>query len=146
MESPFDNANNVCCLYLEPFLNSHCKSYENILTVSNIPPGPLANMVARIHSTRLSPFSTVSPDCLLVISRYPCSSQSMNMKTHDQFMYAADIPNVIGYLETNGYKIMSDITNMAHKGPVNFANPLPGMPRNRKLVFMFKHEGNINAL
>lgn len=141
MESPFDNTSNVCCLYLEPFLNSHRKTYENILTVSNIPPGPLANMVAKIHSTKLSPFSTISSNCLLVVSRYPCHNHSMNMKTTEQFMYAADIPNVIGYLDNNGYKIMSNITNMAHKGPVAFANPMPGIPQNRKLVFMFRYKG-----
>ena len=65
----------------------------------------------------------------------------MNMKTTEQFMYAADIPNVIGYLDNNGYKIMSNITNMAHKGPVAFANPMPGIPQNRKLVFMFRYKG-----
>jgi hypothetical protein len=60
-------------------------------------------------------------------------------KCADNFMYASDIPNVIGYLENNGYKIMTDMTNLAFKGPVDFASDMYG--RNRKLVFMFKYEG-----
>jgi hypothetical protein len=56
-------------------------------------------------------------------------------------MYASDIPNVIGYLENNGYKIMTDMTNLAFKGPVDFASASDMYGRNRKLVFMFKYEG-----
>jgi hypothetical protein len=56
-------------------------------------------------------------------------------------MYAADIPNVIGYLETNGYNIMADITHLAYKSPVDFATPSPGTFHNRKLIFMFRYGG-----
>jgi hypothetical protein len=56
-------------------------------------------------------------------------------------MYAADIPNVIGYLENNGYKIMADVTNMAYRGPVDYASSLPGMYSKRQLIFMFRYEG-----
>jgi hypothetical protein len=56
-------------------------------------------------------------------------------------MYASDIPNVIGYLESNGYKIMADITNLAYKSPVDFATPSPGTFHKRKLIFMFRYEG-----
>lgn len=152
MESPFDSVNNkTTVLYLETMLNSYFQSYQNILTVSNIPAGPLANMVTRISSPKLSPFqvtSRFSPPptsrnaysqmCLLALSRYPVTA---NVKYADNFMYAADIPNVIGYLESNGYRIMSDMTNLAYKGPVDFATPFPGEYNSRKMVFMFKYEG-----
>jgi hypothetical protein len=60
-------------------------------------------------------------------------------KYADNFMYSSDIPNVIGYLESNGYKILNDMTNLAYRGPVDFASD--SFNRNRRFVFMFKYEG-----
>ena len=151
MQSPFDNINNsICTLYLEPFLNSHYKSYQNILTLSNIPAGPLAGLIQKISSPRLSQFQSISAfspppasrtlyshTCLLALSRYP--NPGNTSKYADNFMYSADIPNVIGYLETKGYKIMTDMTNMANKGTVDFAADT--FNRGRRFVFMFKYEG-----
>jgi len=149
--SPFDNP-NTCTLYLEPMLNSYYQSYQNILTVSNIPPGPLASLIQRVNSPKLSPFQSMSAFslppvsrtaysqiCMLALSRYP--NTSFNAKSADNYMYAADIPNVIGYLESNGYKIMADITNLSYKGPVDYASPYPGEFHRRKLVFMFRYLG-----
>jgi hypothetical protein len=48
-------------------------------------------------------------------------------------MYADDIQNVIGYLDSNGYKIMTDMTNMTYKGPVAY--------NKRHFIFMFRYEG-----
>jgi hypothetical protein len=155
MQSPFDSAKNTCVLYLEPILNSYYKTYQNILTVSNVPEGPLSSLVQTVSAPKLSPFQTMSAfspppisrtaysqTCLLALSRYPTSAVNTGMmKCADNFMYAGDIPNVIGYLESNGYKIMADITHMAYKGPVDFASPLPGTFNRRQLIFMFRYEG-----
>jgi len=154
MQSPFDDINNnTCVLYLEPTLNSYYKSYQNILTVSSVPEGPLASLIQRMNSPRLSQFQSMSAfspppisrnmhsqNCTLMLSRYPVSTNG-GVKFADNFMYATDIPNVIGYLEKNGYKIMQDITHLAYKCPVDFASPSPGMFNRRKLVFMFRYEG-----
>ena len=159
MQSPFDNMNNkTCVLYLEPFLNSYCKSYQNILTVSNIPEGPLASLIQKVNAPKLSQFQNISAfspqpnsrtmysqNCTLALSRYPTSNGSNNntnigMKNMDNFMYANDIPNVIGYLENNGYKIIQDITHLAYKGPVDFATQPPGIFNRRRLIFMFRYE------
>jgi hypothetical protein len=154
MQSPFDEiGNNTYVLYLEPTLNNYCKSYQNILTVSNIPNGPLSSLIKRMNFPKLSQFQSLSAyssppisrnmysqNCTLVLSRYPVASNN-SAKCEDNFMYAADIPNVIGYLENNGYKIMQDITHLAYKGPVDFASPSPGMFNSRKLIFMFRYEG-----
>jgi hypothetical protein len=64
-----------------------------------------------------------------------------SIKNTDNFMYAGDIPNVIGYLESAGYKIMADVTNMAYSGPVDFASSMPGTYSKRQLIFMFRYEG-----
>lgn len=149
--SPFDNPTTTCTLYLESMLNSYYKSYQNVLTVSNIPPGPLADLIQRVHSPKLSQFQSISAfspppvsrsaysqTCMLALSRYP---NTANTKCADNFMYAADIPNVIGYLESNGYKIMADVTHLSYKGPVDYASPLPGSFTSRKLIFMFRYVG-----
>ena len=158
MESPFDNVNNkTCTLYLEPMLNSYYKSYQHILTLSNVPPGPLASLVTRVQSPKLSTFQSVSAFspppttrsaysqmCMLALSRYP--THAANMKIPQNFMYAEDIPNVIGYLETNGYKIMADITNLAYKSPVNFATQSQGTYHSRNLIFMFRYDPPANQM
>ena len=152
MQSPFDAmGSKTCTLYLEPMLNSYYKSYQNILTVSNIPDGPLADLIKQMSSPKLSPFQSMSAwspppvsrtaysqMCMLTLCRYP---NPPNIKHADNFMYAADIPNVIGYLENNGYKIMTDMTKMAYNGPVDYASSLPGMYNKRQLIFMFRYEG-----
>lgn len=155
MESPFENtANKTCVLYLEPMLNSYYKSYQHVLTVSNIPEGPLATLVQTVSVPKLSPFQSMSAFspapisrnaysqmCILALTRYPLSVNRGGIKCADNFMYAADIPNVIGYLDSNGYKIMADITHMAYKSPVDFASLSPGTFHRRQLIFMFRYEG-----
>lgn len=140
MESPFGAiSNSICTLYLEPVLNTYYKSYQNILTVNNIPDGPLASLIQRLNAQRLSTFKGMSSQtCLFAICRYPMH----NIKLEDNFMYASDIPNVIGYLETNGYHIMTDMTKMAYKMPVDFAESATSY-NNRKIVLMFKYEGKL---
>ena len=153
MQSPFDAMNSkTCTLYLESMLNTYYKSYQNILTVSNIPDGPLADLIKPFSSPKLSPFQSMSAwspaptsrtaysqMCMLMVCRYPTSQMPNSIKHADNFMYAADIPNVIGYLENNGYKIMTDMTKLAYKGPVDFADG--GLYNKRKFIFMFRYEG-----
>ena len=153
MESPFDNvANKTCAVYLEPMLNSYYKSYQDILTLSDVPAGPLANMVKRIGVPKLSSFQSLSAfsppptsrnaysqTCLLALSRYP-QPMNANVKHADYFMYASDIPNLFGYLENNGYKILDNLTTMAFRGPVDFASSSPGtFNGHRRLVCMFRY-------
>ena len=134
-----------CTLYLEPILNNMNRCYQNILTVSNIPDGPLARHIKRIGSPRLSEFQSLSSyspapssrslysqNCIFALSREP---SKLN------YMLAEDIPIVIGFLETNGYKIMTEMTNIAYRGPVDFATS-DAYGQNRRFIFMFKYEGN----
>ena len=153
MQSPFDETSNkTCVLYLEQVLNSYYKTYQHILTVSNIPEGPLSSLVQRISFPKLSQFQSMSAfspppisrnaygqNCTLALSRYPTQANG-SAKCVDNFMYAADIPNVIGYLENNGYKIMQDITHLAYRAPVDFASSSPGTFNRRQLIFMFRYD------
>lgn len=150
MESPFENT--TCALYLEPMLNTYYQSYQDVLTLSAVPNGPLANMVRHVNVPKLSPFQSMSAfspppisrtsssgTCLYILSRYPC--QPANIKNADSFMYASDIPNVFGYLESNGYKILDQLTSMTFRGQIDVAAASPGaFNGKRRLVCMFRYQ------
>jgi hypothetical protein len=144
LESPFSASSGSIILYLEPVLNSYFKSYQNILTVSSVPLGPLKNMVSRIKFPKLSEFSTFSPfspvsidSCTYVLGRY---TSSINMSNGDSFMYADDIPSVLSYLQTNGYTIDTSLTTMLQKSEVRIGGN-NGVSGNRRMVCMFTYNG-----
>ena len=88
MESPFKSSTTIT-MYLEPYLNTYYQTYQNIITFSGIPSGPIAQMVATISSPKLSPFQISSPfqtnpyNCMYVLMRYPVASNGI--KTPDSF-------------------------------------------------------------
>jgi hypothetical protein len=119
-----------CTMYLEPILNNKTQCYENILTVSNIPDGSLEKYIKRVNLPRLSEFypSLYRNNCIFALCKEP---ERIN------YMHSEDIPMVIGFLERNEYKIMTDMTNLGYRGPVDYGGSHP----NRRFIFMFKYEG-----
>jgi len=122
MESPFASSNSSFILYLEPILNAHYKTYQNIITVNVIPTGPIKNMVSTISVAKLSPFKQLGPfgqphNCTNVLLRYPNGMVGKN--SPDYFMSADDIPSVISYLQSNEYSIDTEVTNMLYKSRIN---------------------------
>jgi hypothetical protein len=131
MISPFGKSNQTFVLYLEPVLNSYYKTYQNIITISTMPPGPLADMVTMINLPKLSPFQEAgqfsNPNmgrgfgCVYVLLRYQknvCSVSGNVGKNTDAFMGADDIPSVLAYLKTNGYTVDTSLTKMMFQGPI----------------------------
>jgi len=117
-DSPFANTNSLIVLYLEPYLNTFYKSYQNIITLNAMPTGPLALLVSSISSPRLSPFYDTSPftsypQCTFALLRYPNNSSTPHSpKNPDFFMGADDIPSVFSYLRQNGYTIDTSLTKL----------------------------------
>jgi hypothetical protein len=111
--SPFESS-TIITMYLEPVLNEYYRTYQNIITLSGIPEGPLENMVAHIRTPSLSEFQTVSPwdanpfynRCKYVLLRFPKTSIRSSIKNGKNYMFAEDVPNIYGYLDSHGYKIM----------------------------------------
>ena len=149
MESPFYSSNtagNTVVLYLEPILNTHYQNYMNILTVSNIPAGPLSNMVFSIRVDKLSPFqylppgsSCAFPQCTLAVGKY---TMKPVMNNTDTFMTAEDIPALFSYLEKNGYLIDRSLTHMLIDSKI----AIGGVSNckysgNRQMVCMFSYNG-----
>jgi len=149
MESPFANTNSSVVMYLEPYLNSYYKSYQNIITLSDMPAGPLADMVSMISAPKLSPFQQSSPfasnvhNCMYVLLRYPKSQGGAGvgsgaLKRSDMFMGADDIPSVFGYLRTHGYSIDTELTKMMNKSRVEIGGVSNlRYSGDRKMICMF---------
>jgi len=131
MESPFKNSNNSFVLYLEPVLNTYYQTYQNIITISTMPSGPLAELVTMMNTSKLSPFQEFgqfsTPNfgrgggCTYVLLRYPksvCGISGNIGKNTDYFMGADDIPSVLAYLNKHGYKVDVGLTKMLFKSPI----------------------------
>ena len=125
-EHPF-SGNSSFTLYLEPILNPYFQSYQNVVSLSCIPSGPLRRMVTKIDPPRLSSFSEPGPfysglqNCIPVLLRQPVSvigSGSAAFKWNDAFMGADDIPAIFDFLLTHQYQIDTSITSMLQDGPV----------------------------
>jgi len=132
-------------MYLEPYLNSYYQSYQNIITLSGMPKGPLANMVTMMSPPKLSSFQNTSVfnnnpfNCMYVLLRYPINSGKSHSKCGDYFMTADDIPSVFSYLVENGYKIDSSLTKMLYKSPVTIGGISDSrLSGNRKMIAMIQ--------
>jgi hypothetical protein len=112
-ESPFydDSPSSSFFLYLEPILNSYYGTYQKVITLSDIPEGPLGALVKRISVPRLSPFYDTSPlvenvyRCTNVLLRFPIQGSLSSIKYSSYFMTEEDIPLVIRYLLNQRYTI-----------------------------------------
>ena len=115
-----DNGSLSFSIYVEPYLNSYYKTYQNIITLSNMPAGPLRQMVARISTPKLSPFQELSPlsdnvyGCRYALMRYP-TSNGFSIKSRDSFMVDIDVPALLDYLNSNGYHIDTQVTRILQK-------------------------------
>ena len=119
-ETPFPEI-EICTVYLEPFLNSYYKEYQNILVVDNMPVGVMANYVKRINPPKLSPFMFPSPldspfdNCVYAFVRNP---RGFTMKNNNPFLNEKDVPSLLGFLKTNGYTIDMETVKILHKAGI----------------------------
>jgi len=117
MESPFypnsNNTSSTFTLFLEPVLDSFSQKYIQIITLSCMPPGPLASLVKIMSFPKLSQFTysfyNSNFGCSYVLTRYPNVSNTSKEST---YMYSDDIPAVFSYLVINGYTIDKSFTKM----------------------------------
>lgn len=117
-----DNGAKTFSLFSMPYLDKINQCYKNIITINTQPKGPLNNYVKRIQFPTLSPFKVSGPcneidKCGLVLTKinYNCYSKcSNNLMTTD------DIPDLITYLASNGYKVDTSITKMFNSSDIRF--------------------------
>ena len=89
-------------LYMEPYLDKHCKQYKTILTLNEMPEGPLAQNVVRIVLPRVSEFVVKSPECKFAILKEGVGG---NVVPLGEYMEADKLPQLMSFLLSNGYKI-----------------------------------------
>ena len=118
----------------QPYYNQYQQQYRNILTVNIEPPGPLRRFVRRLRMPNLSPFYGYGSrngynnnHCSLAILSlrtmlYPNNQIAFYNNCGVELMSPDEIPDLISYLEANGYQIETQITNMLNQSQVKFEN------------------------
>ena len=147
MNSPFDTHNNHVILYLEPFLNNFHKTYQNIITLSSMPDGPLADLVTTTSTSKLSPFQQLNSissnpsNCIHVLLRYPKNNtgSTSSIKNTEHFMGHDDIPSIFSYLQSNGYEVDTKLTKMLFKSDVVGGSSQNSLSGNKKMICMIRY-------
>lgn len=80
-------------LFMEPYLDRHCKQYKNILTLNEIPDGPLANMVVRIRIPIPSEFTSYQSDRCKYAIKNDCG----------KYMEIEHLPKLMSFMASSGY-------------------------------------------
>jgi hypothetical protein len=101
----------------QPFYDTHNTSYINILVIHTFPNGPLAKLVKKIHTPKLSPFKS----SLLIEN---CVNAIYKIDNLNEFMTIDDIPTLFNYLLENGYTIDTSITKMMNMSDIKSTNKL----------------------
>lgn len=142
-ESPFERYANATsfALYLEPIRNTYHKTYQNIITLSSMPSGPLANMVKQIHPPKLSEFQPIVGErCTYALMRY---TRGYNIRDERAYMGAHDLPAIYGYLAANGYQVDTRLTKMTFQSSIDIGNDPHVQGGNRKLICMISSHESI---
>jgi hypothetical protein len=131
-------------MYLEPVLNSYYKTYQNIITLSSIPNGPLKNMVTCIHPVKLSEFQdTSNMSGMYILLRYSKEDiTNYTGKNANIYMSNDDIPDVLSYLMENGYVIDTKITSMMQKSKIQFGGGGDNSYGKKRIICMFSYKEN----
>jgi hypothetical protein len=103
----------------QPFYEQYNQCYKNILTINTEPQGPLKQYVRKINFPPLSPFQREGPcnpipRCGLAI--YNLNHFSCNIMTPNE------IPELISFLQQNGYCIETQLTNMLNQSNIKLSN------------------------
>jgi hypothetical protein len=125
-------------LYLEPFLNSYYKEYQNIITIDKVPVGPLSPYVKHVNQPKLSPFHTVNPmdpieNCTFAIVRYPSGNNSL--KNSNYFLTEKDVPSLLAFIQTSGYTIDYNMTKLIQRAKIS-----PSSSKSKNMICSFSFQ------
>ena len=102
-------------IMMQPFYDEINTSYKHILVINKFPEGPLANLVRKLNTPKLSPFipSYLHKSCVYAI-----------YNDQKELMHPDDIPDLFGYLIEHGYKIDTSLTKMMNCSDIKHTNKL----------------------
>jgi hypothetical protein len=135
MESPFSKT-NIITMFLEPVLDPISQNYIEVITLSDMPSGPISKMVKIFSPKRLSEFQNYPINCSFILLRYPSLYCSINMNT---YMFVNDIPSIFSYLISNGYTIEQGFTKIIQRGGFDTFISNTFFSGNRRTICMFSY-------
>lgn len=117
MNQPF----KTVTLSSQPYLDRINQCYKNIVTINLMPQGPLAQFVRRIQFPPLSEFKQPGPcshinTCGLAL----ISLNNVCAKNCSNLMVVDEVPDLMSFLLSNGYKIDTSITKMFNTSDIRF--------------------------
>jgi hypothetical protein len=129
----------------QPFYDQYNQCYKNIMMVNIEPQGPLRQFVRRTKFPRLSPFQRDGPcnsiqQCGLTIQSLRGTTFASNQYTGCckknsgcDLMTPDEIPDLISFLQANGYQLETQITNMLNQSEIKLSD--------RRLAFSVTYFG-----
>ena len=91
-------------LIISPYYNHYLKHYENILLLSNSPPGPLKDHIKHINIDNLSAFkSNKERNCVYAITDFD---------NHDSLLTLDNISQLISFFISHNYSIDHKLTKL----------------------------------
>ena len=120
------NLTKTVTITSQPFYDQYNQCYKNIMMVNLEPQGPLSRLVRRLRLPRLSPFQREGP--CNPIQKCGLALQSINTGCCNKYNSGCDlmtpneIPDLISFLQSNGYQIETQITNMLLQSEIKLSN------------------------
>lgn len=108
-------------LFSQPYLDRINQCYKNIVTVNCFPVGPISKYVKKIQFPLLSEFKVQSTPCNK-IDRCGLVLQSIsnNCCKNDSLMSVNEVPELMYFLASNGYKVDTSLTKMFNTSEIRF--------------------------
>jgi hypothetical protein len=102
-------------LFSQPYLDTINQCYKNIVVLNLKPQGPLNELVKYVNFPPLSEFKEPrqSRSCGYAI-------MSLNEYNNCDLMDVDEVPDLISYLVSNGYKVDTSITKMFNGSDIRF--------------------------
>ncbi len=82
-------------LFMEPYLDRHCKQYKNIITLNEMPDGPLADRVVRVYIPSPSEFSAFKEQRCKYAIKNECG----------KLLEIEQLPMLLSFLVSSGYNV-----------------------------------------
>jgi hypothetical protein len=120
------NLTKTVTITSQPFYDQYNQCYKNIMMVNLEPQGPLSRLVRRLRLPRLSPFQREGP--CNPIQKCGLALQSINTGCCNKYNSGCDlmtpneIPDLISFLQSNGYQIETQITNMLNQSEIKLSD------------------------
>ncbi len=118
----------VYAIYLEPFYDNINMEYKHVVTINNIPLGPLKDYIIKTVAPKLSIFKSFNSKhqntCIYIIKNID--------NTNTKLLDIENIDILINFLTVNNYTINNEITKLMNKNKINTNN-------GKKLLFYIEY-------